>query len=364
MVAFYMTGDALSWYKWLHQNNQLYDWDSFTRALELRFGPSTYENHMAALFKLNQTGSLADYQLNFERLSNKVFGLPPEALLNNFISGLIPEIRVELALLRPLNVSQAMGLAKLVEAKLKDSKPNPNPKPFSKVHSPSLNPTTTPSQSLSSSTTTLPVKKVTPSQLQERRTLGLCYYCDEKYHSGHRCQPKQFHLLLVDEEDCSFPTFSPTSPSIPLPSSPNSPQALNGSKSPPTLRFHGSISGHSVTVLIDTGSSHNIMQPRLALHLGLPTSPTPTFPVMVGNGDFIYCNGFCPNVPHTLQTHTFTLPFYLLPNSSLVRVCPYHYPHTQKETISQIVADLLSDGLIAPSHSPFSSPVILVQKKR
>nr|KYP72273.1 hypothetical protein KK1_004861 [Cajanus cajan] len=121
MVAFYMTGDALSWYKWLHQNNQLYDWDSFTRALELCFGPSTYENHMAALFKLNQIGSVADYQLNFERLSNKVFGFPPEALLNSFILGLIIEIRNELALLRPLNVSQAMGLAKLVEAKLKDS---------------------------------------------------------------------------------------------------------------------------------------------------------------------------------------------------------------------------------------------------
>lgn len=47
MMSFYMKGDALCWFKWMHQNNELLDWFSFTRALELRFGASTYANHQA-----------------------------------------------------------------------------------------------------------------------------------------------------------------------------------------------------------------------------------------------------------------------------------------------------------------------------
>lgn len=42
MAVFYMKGEALSWYKWMYHNHQLVDWHSFTRALELRFGPSSY----------------------------------------------------------------------------------------------------------------------------------------------------------------------------------------------------------------------------------------------------------------------------------------------------------------------------------
>lgn len=47
-----MKGNALSWFKWMYQNHQLTDWHSFTRALELRFGPSSYDNYQVELFKL------------------------------------------------------------------------------------------------------------------------------------------------------------------------------------------------------------------------------------------------------------------------------------------------------------------------
>jgi len=93
-----MKGEALSWFKWMYQNHQLFDWSSFTKALELRFGPSTYANHQAELFKLRQTGSVSEYQAQFEKLENRVLGLPVDALLNCFISGLILEIRSEIAI--------------------------------------------------------------------------------------------------------------------------------------------------------------------------------------------------------------------------------------------------------------------------
>ncbi|KAF1891405.1 hypothetical protein Lal_00017038 [Lupinus albus] len=69
------------------------NWENITRSIETRFGLSCYENHQAELFKLHQIGT-------FEKLLQSNLGVIPDVILNCFISGLIPEIICELAVLR------------------------------------------------------------------------------------------------------------------------------------------------------------------------------------------------------------------------------------------------------------------------
>jgi hypothetical protein len=62
--------------------------------------------------------------------------------------------------------------------------------------------------------------------------------------------------------------------------------------------------------------------------------------------------------PARSHDHSITLQ----PGAQPVSVQPYRYPYYQKEEIEKIVKELLDSGVIRHSHSPFSSPVLLVRK--
>ncbi|KAJ0828513.1 putative nucleotidyltransferase, Ribonuclease H [Helianthus annuus] len=512
LTAFHFVGDALTWYQNQSTNGLLGNWPAFKRSVELRFGPSTFDNHEATLFKLQQKTTVPEYQTEFERLSNRITGLSARTLLNCFISGLKPEIQAEMAIIKPNTFEEACGLARRIEDKFnhlfKTKPPYPTKSysstnfpttsatPITTMSSTTTNPTKPVTMTPSATTTppllpsppkTLPFTKLSPEAIQQRRKDGLCFRCPEKFFPGHKCSPPQF-MLIVDNEDQLEPLDDPPDQQTDNVSPPQfmslSDAAYFGMSSLQTLRITGYINGTPVTVLVDCGSTHNIIQPRIASLLGLPTKPLQPFAVMVGNGEHIYCQGHCPNVPLLLQKAAFQVPFFVFPvqgadvvlgiswlgtlgsitadfsvpkisfningntttltgepmtkqvtSSSLssmlrhgsiaslhalllepphnatattdnlshtdpiitnlltdfqsvfatphnlppsrphdhriplldeskpVNVKPYRYPHFQKQVMTQLIDEMLRDGIIRPSQSPFSSPVLLVKKK-
>ncbi|PNX81441.1 retrotransposon-related protein [Trifolium pratense] len=63
--------------------------------------------------------------------------------------------------------------------------------------------------------------------------------------------------------------------------------------------------------------------------------------------------------PHRTVDHR----IHLVEGSKPVNVRPYRYPQFQKSEMEKLIREMLDQGIIVPSHSPFSSPVLLVRKK-
>lgn len=137
-------------------------------------------------------GTVNEYLTEFERLANRVVGLPPPFLLSCFISGLNPEVRREVMALQPISLLQATALAKLQEEKLRD-RPTPTPRSFPQPKpSPNHNPNTSVKPKSS-------FVQRTPTEMAFRREKGLCYNCDEKWNANHRCKGRVM-LFIADEQ--------------------------------------------------------------------------------------------------------------------------------------------------------------------
>ncbi|OMP03036.1 Retroviral aspartyl protease [Corchorus olitorius] len=284
---------------------------------------------------------VAFYQREFEILANRVSGLTEEHLLNCFVSGLKPDIQTEVVIQCPTTLPHALALAKLIEAKLlahpgffnRSSTPNSSlSTPASRLvlpAPPSRPALPAPPPRLALPTPNPPIRRLTPAEMQARRAKGLCFNCDEQYKPGHKCKTAPFLLLRVDEEppDALLTLEAVSSPplsAIPLPPPPEafdqtvsedfhvSFHALYGLTSVKCMRLQGIINGHTFTVLIDSGSSHNLIQPRVAQFLNLAIEPALPFVVTVGNGDSLKCLGQVKSIAMAIQEHLFSLDFFLL----------------------------------------------------
>ncbi|KAL3373330.1 hypothetical protein AABB24_005360 [Solanum stoloniferum] len=190
--------------------------------------------------KLQITFSVRDCLSQFEQIANLSSDVNPLMMKHCFISGLHPNIKSYVLYFRSNTLNDAISLAFLQEQKhLAQVKPPTRPNQFSKAlfvsfpsqstFSPKIN---SPLSSVSSSlpAASLPsvgrvlFRKLTPTKIQRKRELNLCFNCDEKYQKGHRySSPPQLFLLLSEDEPLDESTHA----------SPSPPQDLNIS-SPPT----------------------------------------------------------------------------------------------------------------------------------
>ena len=182
-------------------------WVEFTQAILLRFGPTDYEDPSEALTRLKQVSSVVAYQEEFEKLSHWVDSLPETFLIGCFVAGLRNEIRLDVKVKQHKSLSDAIGVARLIEKRNSLQKKTIisfQSHPASPSNYTNPNPTAGilgPPPAQRSPSSTIPIRRLSGQEPKERRKNRLCYYCDEKFIPGHHCQRPQFFMI----ED--FPTL-------------------------------------------------------------------------------------------------------------------------------------------------------------
>ncbi|XP_047979333.1 uncharacterized protein LOC125221252 [Salvia hispanica] len=128
------------------------------------------------------------------------------------------------------------------------------------------------------------------------------------------------------------------------------------------------ISLHSLSVLTANAAEHEFYEiVPFDSNMGLTDSSTPDdFPADLPSEILTVLQGYRSvfDQPRGLPpSRNFDHRIHLLPTTRPVNVRPYRYPYFQKAEIEKQVRDMLEQGIIRHSQSPFSSPVLLIRKK-
>ncbi|GJU42159.1 ty3-gypsy retrotransposon protein [Tanacetum coccineum] len=418
IVGFNLEGDAAEWFRWMTRNNLITTWEDFVKSVQNRFGPFKYEDPQGALSKLLQTGTVAQYQSEFEKLMNRVTGISENLLISFYVSSLKPNMQRELLVAKLTLLGDAFSLARVTEARLEDqgtivstakvtsvSKPTTTRSVSPRLENPKspLLPTP-PKGGVATGATPLPIKWISPVERQERLN------ADDGDHIEHEDAMESGDISILN--------------------------SLVGHGSPRSLQLWGVLGSGKVHVLIDNGSSGETLLcesmcarvpidiqglrmdvdlfvlpmkgPDIVLgiqwlqklgddalrmkHISLhhmrallesediyrvyelynldydaggndttveaPALVHPDIEQLLKKFETIF------QVPSTLPPHrNIDHRIHLFPNTKPVNVRPYRYPHYQKGEMEKLVNEMLSQGTIRVSHSLFSSSVLLVKKK-
>ena len=168
--------------------------------------------------------------------------------------------------------------------------------------------------------------------MQEKRSKGLCFRCDENFGPGQLCKQKDLQVLRVldeeelagDEEITIFaeveqkPRYESTTDPIEELSSPSlSLSSMVGLSAPHSLKIRGQIREQDVVVLIDSRASHNFIIAALVKELGLPVASTKDFGVVLDMGIEIRAIRVFWRVSLHLPEWKIIAYFFLIPLGSL-----------------------------------------------
>ena len=111
------------------------------------------------------------------------------------------------------------------------------------------------------------MKRLSQAEMEERRRLGLCFNCNEKFGRGHNrvCQRIFLLNLAAAEENANLKTDDATPAELHI-----SLHAITGVRSSETMQMHIVMGGTSLLALIDSGSTHNFIAAEAAGHANLP----------------------------------------------------------------------------------------------
>lgn len=142
--------------------------------------------------------------------------------------------------------------------------------------------------------------------MQARRDKGLCYNCDEPYVYGHKCKRMQVYVISAEEEGASEEQRNAEEEQTELTVEPGiSLHALTGYTPFQTLVLQGTSNNVPINILVDSGSTHNFVDPQTVKQVGCSLIPTNNLLVTVADESKVSSNAICPGFQWTMDGEEF-----------------------------------------------------------
>nr|XP_027099356.1 uncharacterized protein LOC113718666 [Coffea arabica] len=331
LVEMFLEGRADNWFQGIKLEKPRLTWEEFGELLCQRFKGTCCRDIVEEFNKLQQVGTVEVYQEKFEELKTLMLIQNPsfseEYFISSFTSGLKEELKPMVKMLKPNTLSGVMEVAYLQEQTLRlqgrtvkdGNRVVAEPKFGMYRHHTSANggvsayklpQNSIPKVAPKNSDRSPEFKRLSPQELQFRRSNGLCFRCGEKFGVGHQCRQKHLNLMMYEEEEEDTEFQDAQGEQDELTGNPGEPveislNALSDSLRRNTILLQGQLAGEPVRILVDTGSSDSYIHHKLVSTQGIPFEYIKPFTVTMGDGSLVTSGAHCPKVSWNVQNNKF-----------------------------------------------------------
>lgn len=187
-------GRANIWFRFYQASRGFVPWRMFVDDVVLRFENPENRDVQDLFNKLKQTGTVAEYEDQFEELRALVMaqnrGFNEEYFVSSFVSGLKEHIKGAVKMFRPQTLSHVIFLAKQEEVKGGKESLVQTTKPVNRFPVAITKDMPTPIASNYKASGLKDQRnaksRLSSREIMERIAKGLCFHCDENYHPGAR----------------------------------------------------------------------------------------------------------------------------------------------------------------------------------
>jgi hypothetical protein len=319
MASYNLEAGAQLWFMQIQCDEGTPQWRRFTELLHTRFGPPLRSNPLGELVACRRTGSVVEYQDRFEALLPRAGALTEVQKVQLFTAGLQPPLSLDIEILNPQSLAVAISLARKLELReLCAGTPTPPPRHQGQR---GLLPVPPPRPPLPAAAPPAPapqpgataegrqVRRLSQAKMEERRRLGLCFNCNEKFGRGHNRVCQQIFLidLALDDDDGDAEDVEQAAdePRISM-------HAITGIRTSETMQVRIHLGGASLLALLDLGSTHNFVAAEVVARTSLQLRPGGKLQVMVANGDQVPCPGAYRGVAFSIGGESFLGDFFSL----------------------------------------------------
>ncbi|XP_042010513.1 uncharacterized protein LOC121759078 [Salvia splendens] len=336
------------------EGNPAARWSEFLEDVRHRFDPQCFVDYFGVIAKLCQTGSLEKYNSEFEGMLNRVRGVPSNRLVTLYVEGLQQPVRNQVKFQYPPSVAAAMALA--VEFDAATDKPPPKQSFQRRAWLPREQTQQPPPLAITPSGATpgaeanrggqpkgrsadfagLPVVRISAAERAEHTRKGLCWYCPDKWIPGHVCKGKFLVYMGMDDEELEPEESDPPAEEI-ITADLSHIYAMGGRPHSASMELRGQMGREQVTILVDTGSSHDFLHPQIAEKLKLPLTAVRPFRVYVGNGASLVCSFASVATEFFIQQEKFIVTLHILPVHGLDVVLGLSWLHSLRRVTNDFV---------------------------